>query len=100
MRVVAKRTLREFWERHPRNAAAKTPLQDWHAQAAAADWATPADMKAQFAAASILRGSRVVFNIAGNKYRLVTKINYAYRVVYVRFIGTHEEYDQIDATTI
>lgn len=100
MRVIAKRTLREFWERHPRNAAARTPLQDWHAQTAAADWTTPAEVKAQFGDASILRGGRVVFNIAGNKYRLVTKINYPYRVVYVRFVGTHEEYDQIDAKTI
>jgi len=100
MRVIAKRTLREFWERHARNAMAKTPLQDWHAQASAADWATPADVKAQFGDASILRAGRVVFNIAGNKYRLVTKINYAYRVVYVRFVGTHEEYDQIDANTV
>lgn len=63
-------------------------------------WTTPADVKAQFADASILRGSRVVVNIACNKYRLVTRINYAYRIAYVRFIGAHEEYDQIDATTI
>lgn len=100
MRVIAKRTLREFGERHPRNAAAQTPLQDWHAQASAVDWATPADVKAQFGNVSILRGSRVIFNIAGNKYRLVARINYPYRVVYVRFVGTHEEYDQIDANTI
>ncbi len=100
MRVIAKRTLREFWERHPRNAAAKTPLQDWYAQASAADWATPAAVKAQFGDASILRAGRVVFNVAGNKYRLVVKINYPYRVVYVRFVGTHEEYDRIDANTV
>lgn len=100
MRVIAKRTLREFWERNPRNASAKTPLQDWHAQVSAADWATPADLKAQFRDASILRGGRVVFNIGGNKYRLVVRINYAYRVVYVRFVGTHEEYDGIDASTV
>lgn len=100
MRVIAKQTLREFWERRPRNAAAKTPLQDWHAQVSAADWATPSDVKAQYADASILRGGRVVFNIAGNKYRLVVRINYAYRVVYVRFIGTHAEYDEIDVHSI
>ena len=100
MRVIAKRTLREFWERQPQNAAAKTPLQDWHAQVFAADWATPSDVKEQYADASILRGGRVVFNVAGNKYRLVVRINYAYRVVYVRFIGTHAEYDEIDVHTI
>jgi mRNA interferase HigB len=100
MRVIAKRTLREFWERHPRNAPAKTALQDWYAQVSSADWATPADLKAQFRDASILRGSRVVFNISGNKYRLVVRINYPYRVVYVRFIGSHEEYDRIDANTV
>lgn len=100
MRVIAKRTLREFWERHPKGATAKTPLQDWHAQAIAADWATPADVKAQFGDASILKGSRVVFNIAGNRYRLVTRINYFYRVVYVRFVGTHQEYDEIDVDTV
>ena len=100
MRVIAKRTLRDIWERHPRNAAAKTPLQDWYAQVSAADWGTPAALKAQFRDASVLRGGRVVFNIGGNKYRLVVRINYAYRVVYVRFVGTHEEYDRIDANTV
>lgn len=100
MRVIAKRTLREFWERHPQGAAAKTPLQDWHAQALAADWATPAEIKAQFGDASILKGGRVVFNIAGNTYRLVARINCPYRVLYVRFVGTHEEYDQINANTV
>ena len=100
MRVIAKRTLREFWERHPRNAAARTPLQDWYAQVAAADWSTPNDLKKQYADASVLNGGRVVFNIAGNKYRLVVRINYAYRVLYVRFVGTHAEYDQIDVRTI
>ncbi len=100
MRVIAKRTLRRFWERHPRNAAARTPLQDWYARVAAADWATPADVKAQFADASILKEGRVVFNIGGNKYRLVVRINYPYRVVYIRFVGTHAEYDATDAATI
>ncbi len=100
MRVIAKRALRTFWERHPKNAAAKVPLQDWYARAAVADWATPSDVKAQFGAASILKQGRVVFSVGGNKYRLVVRINYPYRVVYVRFVGTHEEYDAIDANTI
>ncbi len=100
MRIIAKRTLRQFWERDRRFADAKRALEDWHAQVSQADWPTPADVKAQYRDASILKGSRVVFNICGNKYRLVVKINYPYRVVYIRFIGTHAEYDMIDAETV
>jgi mRNA interferase HigB len=100
MRIIAKRTLREFWETHPRGSEARVPLQVWHSTVAAADWATPAEVKETYGDASILKHNRVVFNIAGNKFRLVTRINYPYRVVYVRFIGTHEEYDGIDAETI
>jgi mRNA interferase HigB len=97
VRIIAKRTLREFWIRHPK---AKGPLEAWHQEVARADWATPSAVKYQFRSAIVLPGNRVVFNIAGNQYRLVAKINYPYRVVYVRFIGTHAEYDSIDATTI
>lgn len=100
MRVIAKRTLRLFWETHPHGAAAKTPLEDWHAQAVDADWARPSDIKAQYGDASIRKGGRVVFNIGGNRDRLVVKINYGFRIVYVRFIGTHQEYDRIDVETI
>ena len=100
MRVIAKRTLRRFWEDHPRGAEAKTALEVWHSTTARADWATPADVKRAYADASILKNGRVVFNIAGNKFRLVVLINYAYRVVYIRFVGTHREYDDIDAETI
>lgn len=100
MRVIAKRTLRTFWESNPRYADAKGPLGAWHQEVTAADWATTQDVKAQFRHASILKGNRVIFNIAGNKYRLVVKINYAYRIVYIRFIGTHREYDEIDAEKI
>ena len=97
MRVIAKRTLRNYWQRHPK---AKGPLEAWHQEVAGADWATPSAVKFQFRSASILPDNRVVFNIAGNQYRLVAKINYPYRVVYIRFIGTHKDYDAIDATTI
>lgn len=100
MRIIAKRTLRLFWEMHPRGAEAKAPLQLWHSAVEAADWAMPADVKAAYGDASILKDSRVVFNIAGNKFRLVVRINYPYRVVYVRFVGTHEEYDRINAEAI
>ncbi len=97
MRIIAKRTLRAFWERHPR---ARGPLEAWHQEVAQADWARPSELKAQFRSASVLEGNRVVFNIAGNQYRLVVKINYPYRIVYVRFIGTHKEYDHIDVSTV
>ncbi len=73
------------------------PLAAWFHEAEGADWANPAQVKEQYATASILKNGRVVFNIGGNEYRLVVRINYAYRVVYVRFAGTHSEYDQIDA---
>ena len=100
MRIIAKRTLRQFWERDRRFADAQRALEDWYAQASLADWATPTDIKAQYRDASILKGSRVVFNICGNKYRLVVKINYPYRVIYVRFVGTHAEYDMIAVETV
>ena len=100
MRVIAKRTLREFWESDARYADAKPPLEAWHALTVSAIWSNPADVKAQFRHASILKSGRVVFNIAGNKFRLIVRINHAYYVVYIRFIGTHRQYDQIDVEVI
>ena len=100
MRVIALSTLKAFWERSAAHQDAKEPTLVWYRYALKADWASPADVKAQFGSASVLKDGRVVFNIAGNKYRLVVWINYAYRVVYVRFIGTHAQYDRIDAQTI
>ncbi|NWF73140.1 MAG: type II toxin-antitoxin system HigB family toxin [Nitrospirae bacterium] len=97
MRIIAKRTLRTFWKRHPK---AKGPLEAWHQEVSRADWATPSAVKAQFRSASVFQDNRVVFNIAGNQYRLIVKINYPYRIVYIRFIGTHADSDAIDATTI
>jgi mRNA interferase HigB len=97
MRVISRKRLIELATRHP---DAKAGLDAWFHEVEAADWATPAQLKEQYATASILKNSRVVFNIAGNKYRLIVKLNYAYRVVYVRFAGTHSEYDQIDAEKI
>jgi mRNA interferase HigB len=79
---------------------AQQALSAWYADASKADWETPAAIKLRYASASILRNSRVVFNIAGNKYRLVVRINYPYRIVYVRFVGTHAAYDRIDAETV
>jgi mRNA interferase HigB len=97
VRIIAKRALREFWHRVPE---AQQPLSAWYADVSKADWSSPAAIKRRYASASILRNSRVVFNIAGNRYRLVVRINYAYRVVYVRFVGTHADYDRIDAETV
>jgi mRNA interferase HigB len=79
---------------------AREPTLAWYRHVLKADWASPAAVKADFANASILKGGRVVFNIAGTKYRIVVWINYPYRVVYVRFIGTHAQYDAIDAQTV
>jgi mRNA interferase HigB len=100
MRVIALSTLRSFWEDKPGHADAREPALAWYRHALRADWGAPADVKREFGTASILRDGRVVFNIGGNKYRLVVWINYPYRIVYVRFIGTHAQYDRIDAQTI
>ena len=99
MRIIAKKTLREFWEQ-PQYRDAEEPLKAWYKVTEAADWATPADVKAAYGNASILANHRICFNIGGNKYRLVVYLNYPYRVVYVRFIGTHVAYDTIDANTV
>ncbi|HEY2290071.1 MAG TPA: type II toxin-antitoxin system HigB family toxin [Thermoanaerobaculia bacterium] len=100
MRVIALSTLKAFWEANPGCEDVKDPVLAWYRHAVSADWASPADVKADFGHASILRDGRVVFNIGGNRYRLVVWINYAYRVVYIRFLGTHAQYDRIDAQTI
>lgn len=97
MRVIAKTALRSFWASHP---DAEQPLRAWHGEAKRAAWKTPADVKAKYRSASILQGGRVVFNIGGNKYRLVVKISYPFQIVYIRFVGTHREYDRIHAETI
>ena len=97
MRIVAKKTLREFWERHP---TAKASLLAWFREVKQEDWDNPAKVKARYRSASIVGGNRVVFNIKGNDYRLVAKINYRYRTVYVRFVGTHAEYDAINVEEV
>jgi len=97
MRVIAKRTLRLFWERHP---DAKGSIEAWHAEVMKAAWKTPQQVKAQFGSASILKAGRVVFNVSGNKYRLVVAIDYARQACFVKFLGTHEQYDSINAQTV
>lgn len=100
MRIIAVSTLKAFWDANPGHQDAKQPLLAWYRHALHADWSSPSQVKQDFANASILRDGRAVFNIAGNKYRLVVWINYAYRIVYIRFVGTHAQYDRIDAQTI
>lgn len=97
MHIIALRALREFWEKHPQ---AETPLRAWYAEASRADWTTPADIKAAHRNASFLANNRVVFNIKGNDYRLVVAVRYTATMMFIRFVGTHAEYDRIDAETI
>ncbi|MBV5344461.1 MAG: type II toxin-antitoxin system HigB family toxin [Rhodoferax sp.] len=97
MRSVATKELRDFWARHP---DAKGPLEAWVDEASKADWRQPADIKAQFRSASVLKNRRVVFNIGGNAYRLIVAVAYRYGALYIKFIGTHAKYDTIDAQSI
>lgn len=97
MRVIAIKTLRDFWQIHP---AAEQPLLAWYDEAKNANWQQPAEIKAQYAHASILKNRRVVFNIKGNDYRLIVAVAYRLGVVYVKFIGTHKQYDAIDAEIV
>ena len=97
MRIVARKRLVDFTARH---ADAKGHLDSWWHLAKQADWASPQDVKNQIPRASIVADNRVVFDIVGGRYRLVVKFNYAYRMGYVRFIGTHTDYDKIDVTTV
>ena len=97
MRIIARRTLREF---HARHADAKPFLEAWFHEAVDARWEEPQAIKKRYPSADILPGNRVVFNIKGNTYRLIVKIHYNTGIVFIRFVGTHAEYDKIDATTI
>jgi mRNA interferase HigB len=97
MRVIARKTLKDYWVE---NHGTEQELKAWFAEAESADWKTPAEVKAKYGNASILKDGRVVFNICGNNHRLVAWINYEFHTIYIRFIGTHEEYDEIDAQTI
>ena len=97
MRIIARSTLKEYWDKEPE---AEQALKAWFAEAKIAQWKNPVELKAKYGNASILKDGRAVFNICGNDYRLVVRINYAVAVIYIRFVGTHEEYDAIDAQTI
>ncbi len=97
MRVIAVSALRAFRERHP---DAEQPLKAWYEEASRAAWTQPADIKAQYRSASVLKNRRVVFNIKGNEYRLIVAMAYRLQIVYVKFVGTHKEYDAVDAETV
>lgn len=96
-RIIAKSTLRNFWLEHPDS---EQYLKTWYQTAKNAEWKSPNEVKQSFATASILKNSRIVFNIKGNTYRLVAKFNFEKQWIFIRFIGTHNDYDKIDADTI
>jgi len=97
MRIISRKSLREFWELHP---DARQPLQAWCEDVKRAEWHSPADIKNVYRNASFLADNRVIFNIKGNNYRLVVVVQYSHGILYIRFVGTHRDYDKIDAKTI
>jgi mRNA interferase HigB len=97
MRVIALRAVREFWSRH---ADSEQPLRAWFHDASKATWRSPHDIKNVYRNASIINDERVVFNIKGNEYRIIVSINYKHQIVFIKFVGTHTEYDRVDAATV
>ncbi|AKA33848.1 type II toxin-antitoxin system HigB family toxin [Flagellimonas lutaonensis] len=97
MRVIAKRTLREFWEKH---ADCEQHLKAWYQETEKANWNNPNELKQDYPSASILKNNRICFNIKGNDYRLIVKFNFEFQIGWIRFVGTHAEYDKIDADNI
>ena len=97
MRIIARRTIKEFWEVH---RECEQQLKAWYREVKNAAWRTPRDVKLMYPSARILRDNRIVFNIRGNRYRLVVRVNYDIQIVWIRFVGTHAEYDNIEANEI
>jgi|SRR6185437_9318021 len=97
MKVVAVSSLRRFWTRHP---DAEQPLKAWYDEARHARWATPRDIRKRYASASFVGNNRVVFNIKGNDYRLIVAVAWRFQAVYIKFVGTHAEYDRVDAASV
>lgn len=98
MQIIAKRTLKRFWERH---AQAEGPLRSWHAVVDKAEWSGPSDVKAMFGTSvDFVRDNRLVFDIGGSKYRLVVHVAYRFKRVLVKLVGTHKEYDRIDVESV
>lgn len=99
MRIIKQKTLEKYWniERYKK---AEPALKAWHKETEAAEWSSPVDVKAQYKSASIINSERVVFNICGNKYRLIVAIRYDLKIVFIKYFGTHGEYDEVDAATV
>lgn len=97
MRIISRKALRLFWEKHP---DARQALQAWYADVKHANWRSPADIKNVYRTASFVANNRIVFNIKGNRYRIIVVVQYKYRIVYIRFVGTHQEYECVDATAV
>jgi len=97
MHIIKRKTLMNFWNQHNDS---ETALRAWYSEVKKAAWVGPADIKKRYGSADFLKGDRVVFNICGNKYRLIVKIAYLQKVIFIRFIGTHKEYSKIDAESI
>ncbi|WP_324042428.1 type II toxin-antitoxin system HigB family toxin [Aeromonas caviae] len=97
MRIISKKALSNFWADH---ADAEEPLKAWHEEAKNAEWTTPQDIKNHYSSASFVGDNRVIFNIGGNKYRLVIFVRYEHQLCYIKFIGTHAEYDKINVLTV
>jgi mRNA interferase HigB len=97
LRIIAKRTLQIFWEKHP---DCEQQLKSWYAEAKRSEWGNINEIKKYYPSASVLGKNRIVYNIKGNNYRLIVKFNFQYQIAWIRFIGTHAEYDKIDANTL
>lgn len=97
MRVISKKILREFWEKHN---DCEQQLKSWYRETENATWQNINELKSDYPSASVLKNNRICFGIKGNKYRLIVRINYDYQMVWIRFVGTHGDYDKIDANTI
>jgi mRNA interferase HigB len=97
LRIIAKRTLRDFWQKHP---DCEQQLKSWYLESSKSNWISPKDIKIEYPSASFLQNNRVVFNIKGNTYRLIVRVNYSYGIIWIRFIGTHAQYDKVDANKI
>ena len=97
MRIIARNTLRSFWEKYP---DAEQPLKAWFYEASRAQWKNPSDIKRLYRNASIIANNRVVVNIKGNDYRLIVHVRYDINIIFIRFIGTHKQYDNVNAASI
>lgn len=95
MRIISKKTLKDFYE-NPSYSDSKSALEAWHREVLKLDWNNPNEIKAMYRSASVIGDEKVVFNIAGNKYRLIVKINYHAKIVFIKFVGTHKQYDKIN----